>query len=74
MENEIREKKVYFYTDKTNKSIKEYKFWKTPYDTWRIMKTIYDIDSETNTVEMTIPNEVINKMITNMAKESLTDE
>ena len=70
----ITKKEVYSYTEQSKKAIVEYNFWRTPYETWKIMKTIYDVDEGNHTVEMTIPDAVLNKMLTDTAKDSLTNE
>ena len=73
-EGKIVKKEVYSYTEQNKKTIREYNFWRTPYNTWKIMKTIYDVDEGSHTVEMTIPDEVLNKMLTDTAKEELSNE
>jgi len=75
MENgKITKKEVYSYTKQSKKAIVEYNFWRTPYESWKIIKTIYDVDEGSYTVEMTIPDEVLNKMLTDTAKEELSNE
>lgn len=73
-EKKLIEREVYTFYEKTDKVIKEYNFWKTPHQMWKIMKTVYDVNGEGETREMLLPEEVLNKMLTDTAKESLTNE
>lgn len=73
-ETKLIKREVYTYIEKTQKVIKEYNFWRTPYETWKIMKTVYSVDGESTTEEIILPDEVLSKIITDTAKENLTNE
>lgn len=56
-----------------DKSVNDYMFWKNETGSWHIVKTHYHVDYDPITTEMTIPENIINKMLTLDTKEALSE-
>lgn len=74
MMSNVNKKEIFSYSDKTNKRIIDYKFWEITNSYWHIMCSIYDVDfNEPRTTEMIIPEEILDKMLSENAKGKLNE-
>ena len=51
----------------SDKSFSDYMFWKTE-SGWHFVKTLYNVDYDPKTVEMSIPNEIFDRILTEGTK------
>lgn len=72
VEKKFSENQMYRYTIRSKHRVIDYNFWRAPESGWKVLKTIYDVEDGDKTTEIFIPDEVLDKMITEKAKEELS--
>lgn len=72
--SEIYKRNVYsYYVRKSDKVAHNYMFWENDDASWHIIKHRFSVDYGDETTELSIPKEVLHKILTDSTKESLSE-